>query len=258
MSQQYGIKVPSLDAAHPGVVLYGVTPDNQLIPVKVDANGVLSSSAILEGSVSLGSIFIQDSVNGRKVNVIFDGANNALVVAATSLPLPQNASTEPTLQSVLTSLLSLSSNLINGDQKTQIVDSIGQTISSSGGALDVNVVSGGFSVIGTELTKYQEVLDVPTGIATTVVSYTVPSLNTLFLDHVSSSGDNVAQFKVQVAGNTVATKRSHFTNFNVEFDFDTGMDQGLLLSGGSILEVSVLHSRPAVGNFNTSLFGRLI
>lgn len=46
MSQQYGVKISDLDAGHPGVILYGVTTDNQLIPVQISDAGILSSPSV--------------------------------------------------------------------------------------------------------------------------------------------------------------------------------------------------------------------
>lgn len=41
MSQQFGVKLDELTSSTPGVVLYGVTPDNKVIPIKISDTGSL-------------------------------------------------------------------------------------------------------------------------------------------------------------------------------------------------------------------------
>lgn len=98
MGQQFGVKIDEVDNTYPGSILYGVTPDDKLIPVQVDSNGVLSSSLTLIGDITVASPFvITDPNTTLKANVILDGINNALVVTANVLALPTGAATEATL-----------------------------------------------------------------------------------------------------------------------------------------------------------------
>lgn len=40
-SQQYKVKLPGLDETTPGVILYGVSPDDKIIPIQLDNEGRL-------------------------------------------------------------------------------------------------------------------------------------------------------------------------------------------------------------------------
>lgn len=55
MSQQYGVKLDDIDIGHPGAILYGVTPDNKLIPIQIDGAGVLAGSGSGGGTVDQGA-----------------------------------------------------------------------------------------------------------------------------------------------------------------------------------------------------------
>lgn len=142
---KYGTKLSGLDTDTPGNILYGVTPDNKVIPIQVNDQGILSSGATFIGDITLGAFHILDTSTSREANVILSGPYNALVVTADSWPLSPNAATEFTLDSISTTLTSIDTNLSNGLQKTQIVDDLGNIISSSGNALNVNIISGGIS-----------------------------------------------------------------------------------------------------------------
>lgn len=41
---QFGVKLQGLDTSTPGVILYGVSPDSKVVPIKVDDTGALSSA----------------------------------------------------------------------------------------------------------------------------------------------------------------------------------------------------------------------
>lgn len=143
----FGTKLVGLDTSTPGVILYGVTPDDKVIPVKVDDQGILSSNVTLVGDIVVGAFVIEDPNTGKKANVVFDGTNNALVVTADFLPLPAGAATEATLSFIETTLT-------DGSQKTQIVDGMGDAVGVTGNALDTNIKSVG----GSSLTLGQKVM----------------------------------------------------------------------------------------------------
>jgi hypothetical protein len=141
-TQQFGITLSYLDTSTPGVLLYGVTPDNNVIPIQIDEHGVLNSNVTLIGDIVVGSFVIQDPINaGRKANVIFDGTNNALVIAADSLPLPTGAATEATL-------LDLDSKFNTLGQKTS-AESVPVVLASDQLPLPVSATFSGTINVGT-------------------------------------------------------------------------------------------------------------
>jgi hypothetical protein len=141
-TQQFGITLSYLDTSTPGVLLYGVTPDNNVIPIQIDEHGVLNSNVTLIGDIVVGSFVIQDPINaGRKANVIFDGTNNALVISADSLPLPTGAATEATL-------LNLDSKFNTLGQKTS-AESVPVVLASDQLPLPVSATFSGSISVGT-------------------------------------------------------------------------------------------------------------
>lgn len=142
---EFGTKLDGLDTGTPGVILYGVTPDDKVIPVKVTDNGTLDVGVTLAGDVEIGAVELKDGDSDTRVTVKDDGTDNAVVVTANVLPLPTGAATEATLSEI-------DQDLTDGTQKTQIVDSGGDVVNSTSNSLDINLKYAG----GTSITTGQK------------------------------------------------------------------------------------------------------
>jgi hypothetical protein len=176
---QYGVPLDASDlkSSIPVSILYGVTPTNQFIPIKLDANGQLlvtsTGPVVPVGLVQVEGrgpgMYIGD-VNAAGEFItrarIVDGSNNSIgslanplridpvgtttqPVSVSSLPLPTGAATEATLAGIRADLTNLTydgSNrlIVNGSQVTQpIVGTVTSNIGTTGGlALDSTLTGG--------------------------------------------------------------------------------------------------------------------
>ena len=119
------------------------------------------------------------------------------------------------------------------------------------GSINVNVIqSSSVSTPGLGIT-YREVTAIASGSETTLISLVAPPSG-LRISKVMVSGENLALYKVSIDSNPVAAKRTWWNHFNEEFVFDDVV-KGLLLTNGQVLTVTVLHNRPAAGNFEVTV-----
>jgi hypothetical protein len=99
--------------------------------------------------------------------------------------------------------------------------------------------------------NYNEISSVGAGVETTVITVTAP-VGGKRIQKVDFSGDNKAVYKVKIDGNTIATRRTWWTHFNESVSFE-GFVNGLLLTSGQILTVTVIHNRPDLGAFEATV-----
>lgn len=140
--------------------------------------------------------------------------------------------------------------VIASDQSTipvNLTDSLGTSIGTVGNPLFVNSIS---NVGRTSVNQYSEVLSVPSGSSTIVVQYTVPSSDNFILERISVSGENIAMYQILVNGTIIETQRSYFGGeLNCQFNFISSGNQGYILNIGDVVQVTVLHNRPSIANF---------
>lgn len=138
-----------------------------------------------------------------------------------------------------------------------IQDTSGNAISSSDGALNVNVVSTTPSIPSATLSLFSEASAVPAGSSVTVLTYTVPAGLTLYLNKVLVSSDTISVLDLQFNATTNARKRLSYTLFNETFDYSlNGEIGGYVLVAGTIITVIGTNSSPSsVANFNATLQG---
>lgn len=106
----------------------------------------------------------------------------------------------------------------------------------------------------TSLNKYGDVAAVASSTETTVVSHTASVGKITYLQYVSVSGENIAVFKVKVNGTVVDLKRTYFGGpFNEDFKFDGDSSNGVKVSVGDVIIVTVEHFRPFSGDFNAKI-----
>lgn len=138
-----------------------------------------------------------------------------------------------------------------------IQDTNGNQLTSSNGGLNVNVISETPSFPQETLSQYSEISSVASGAEVTVLTYTVPTGQTLFLNKILVSSDQIAQMDLQFNGSTNARKRLSYTLFNETFDYSLNGDiGGYELAAGTVITVvgtNLSSSGPA--NFNATLQG---
>lgn len=145
----------------------------------------LPTGAATEATLSSLDTKVTTSVNG----ILVDGSGVTQPISAASLPLPSGAST--------------SAAQTDGSQKTQIVDSLGNVVSTTGNALDVNIASG--SIVATNPSVSNTAALVPVQ-ATYVGANQSGNLVGLTLDSASNLNSNVQKITGIIdANNTSST-----------------------------------------------------
>ena len=99
--------------------------------------------------------------------------------------------------------------------------------------------------------SYNEISSVGSGAETTIITVTAP-VGGKRIQKIDFSGDNKALYKVKVDGNTIASRRTWWTHFNESVSFE-GFVNGLLLTSGQVLTVTVVHNRPDLGAFEATV-----
>lgn len=97
---------------------------------------------------------------------------------------------------------------------------------------------------------YAEVTNVAPGVETVITSYTAVGGD--YLQQVSVSGTNVAEFRVYKNGAVMDKTYTSFTEYNEWFDYFTGNDNnpGLKLIAGDVIIIKGLQNRSSTCSFN--------
>jgi hypothetical protein len=106
------------------------------------------------------------------------------------------------------------------------------------------------SVPANQINNYYEINALSSGVETNIFSYTIPPVTAFILQAIDFSGDNKAIYRLYIDGSVMEIKRTSFTQYNDAFTFDN-----LNLNTGQIIKVTVLHSRPYVADFNSTVKG---
>lgn len=117
------------------------------------------------------------------------------------------------------------------------------------GSINVNITP---SVGGTNVVrnKFNSINAVMANMATTLVTYTVPTGKTSIVQRAAVSGENIAKYTLLINGNPQATLRTYFGGeLNGYFEFTTGQDTGLIVTAGDVISIEVIHGRPQLANF---------
>lgn len=129
-----------------------------------------------------------------------------------------------------------------------IVDN-GNTLKvNTDGSINVNIVSS--SDTPGLIISYNEITSVAAGIETTVLTVTAPPTG-YRIQKIEVSGDNVGQYRVYMNTNVILTKRTWWTDFNATFNFED-FSNGLLLTSGQTISVTITHSSPDLGTFDAT------
>lgn len=122
------------------------------------------------------------------------------------------------------------------------------------GSLNVNIVPSTSTSDNVVRNLYGEANAVPSGELVTITSYMVPPGKATLLQKVQCSGENLGKFQILVNGTAIGTQRTYFGgDLNCQFDFTTGQENGLVLSSGTTVSVTILHNRPYLGDFEARI-----
>jgi hypothetical protein len=132
----------------------------------------------------------------------------------------------------------------------------GESGQAGGGGGSFPGYPAGFGIAG--LSLFDEVSPVAKNTPTEIISYTVPDGKNFYLQLVEVGGDNIGQYTVTVGATVLSVMRTWFNGPFIErARFDGVGNLGFVIPTGSILSVSVTHSRPADGKFESRIVGVL-
>lgn len=136
-----------------------------------------------------------------------------------------------------------------------IKDTAGNELTSTGGALDVNVVGAGTA--GTPISVYNEITSLVISGTATVLTYTVPVGKTLNLTRVLASSDSVGSLELDINGSANAKGRVTYGNFNLVFNY-INQENGYEVAAGTIITIIATNaSQLGAASFNATLQGVL-
>lgn len=121
---------------------------------------------------------------------------------------------------------------------------------NSDGSINVNIISAP-SDDNIVTSTFGTASAVVSGATTSVVTYTVPLNKKGVLQRVVASGTNIGTYTLTINGTIQSILRTYFTGpYNVTFEFSAGQENGLVIQPGDIIEVTILHDRPFLGDFD--------
>jgi len=122
------------------------------------------------------------------------------------------------------------------------------------GSLNVNISA--TSVEDTDLPRniFNSVSNVAPEVETTLLQYAVPSGKRAFLVRTQYSGEQIALYKVYIDNIQQAASRTyHGAGLSGSIEFTDAISNGLVVGGGSVVRIAVIHNRPGVGQFDARL-----
>lgn len=111
---------------------------------------------------------------------------------------------------------------------------------------------------GQDISTYGEELAVASNSTVTVVSYTVPSAKTFYLKRIDGTGENIGVYVTSANSSVIGKRRTCYTEYNVEFEYDTGPYDGLKFVAGDVIEMDVTNEGSSAAEFNGTIYGRLV
>lgn len=134
-----------------------------------------------------------------------------------------------------------------------IKDTSGNPLTSTSGALDVNIASS--TTNGTTLSNYNEVTNVAMGATVSILSYTVPTGQTLNVSQILTSSDSIGVVVIEMNG---------AVNGKIRFSYATGYNESVNYNNYEAVAGTVLtilgtnNSLQGVASFNATLQGVLV
>lgn len=135
-----------------------------------------------------------------------------------------------------------------------IKDTAGNDLTSTSGALDVNVIN--TASTGLPIAIYAEIDNLAMGASEDIIVYTVPVSKTFYLARVLISSDSISEFDISIDSVQKGKLRVGYgNNYNLSFEFLVGAT-GLPLATGSVVTITATNnSQVGPGSFNATLVG---
>jgi hypothetical protein len=237
---EYGIPLSAdeLMSTIPTSILYGVTPSNEFIPIKIAADGTVATNATFTGTITIGEIgnpdktsFIYGTSLEQTIGGVYQDANPTL-----------SSGTQGAVR--LTQYRAFHVNLR---------DSLGNEIASTSGSLDVNVTN--IVSAGTPVNQYAENTTVPSGVLTTILTYTVPAGKTLNIDGMYGWGQADGEFLIKVDSVVVGGGWSSpsFRTLNIDYS-----SAPIPANAGQVVTINVTQYYSSTQDFKANLLGTLM
>ena len=110
-----------------------------------------------------------------------------------------------------------------------------------------------FTESGVDFYQFNEVSSIASAASATVLTYTIPIGQSLTINGVNVSGENIAVYTILIDSVVFDKVRTYFPNYNASFNIDN-----LTATAGQIIQIEVENFRPTTADFNANLYGRLI
>jgi hypothetical protein len=105
---------------------------------------------------------------------------------------------------------------------------------------------------GSDFYQFNEVNSVASAASATVLTYTIPTGQSLTINGVNVSGENIAVYTLLIDSVVFDKVRTYFTNYNTSFNIDN-----ITATAGQTIEIEVENFRPTTSDFNANLYGKL-
>lgn len=122
------------------------------------------------------------------------------------------------------------------------------------GSLNVNISA--TSVEDSDIARnfFGSVTGVPANIETQIVQYTVPPGKRAVIVRAEYSGEQIGLYKVYIDNIQQAARRTHHgIGLTGQFEFTDAISSGMIAPPGSTIKITVVHSRPGLGQFDGRL-----
>lgn len=114
------------------------------------------------------------------------------------------------------------------------------------------------ALVQPSVVEFNEALSVPSLGTETLLSYTVPAGKNFFFRSAKVSGSNYAVYSLKIDGVLKEKCRTH-SSLDDRFTFDTAAAKdGVMVAAGKLIEVLVFNFRPWPGDFECTLYGKLV
>jgi hypothetical protein len=174
-------------------------------------------------TATISNIELKDPNNGNTLNINNDGSINADIIVS-----------------------ALSDNIASWTN-----DGVGNPIGSTDGALNVNIVD---NISGTTISLYNEITNTAMNSISNILTYTVPSSQSLQLNKIIVSSDSISTIELDFNGAPNAKGRLCYTDYNLTLGYNN-----LLLTSGTVIVIKgTNNSLQGVASFNATLQGTLI
>lgn len=135
----------------------------------------------------------------------------------------------------------------------RIGDGVDELAVNPDGSLNVNLVN---TSVTPKVVKpvFNKITGVVQDIKTSIVSHTAIIGKKTYLQFVSMSGTNTAEYSLEINGAQVDERRTAFgSSLSEKFEFQAFNENGIEIAQGQKIEVFVKHYRPEIGDFTSRI-----